>query len=227
MRFTPDDELIRRARAVLTRRERIYWVVGGAGSGKSTVCRAISTRHKIALYDMDEHIYGSYHSRFTQGRHPVNKAWSAAPNGLAWLLSMSWQEFDSFNRAAIPEYLDLLVEDLESGDGGTSCLIDGGISNPAMLAQVMPVQRIVGLVVPEITSAMIWEEDQERKGMKEAVWELPDREKLWDRFLEFDARITETVVTECVESGIAVCSRVASAPVEDTASQIAHLLGLE
>ena len=227
MRFTPNDELIRRAHAVLTRQERVYWVVGGAGSGKSTVCRAISTKYKITLYDMDAYIYGSYHSRFTEGRHPVNKAWSTAPNGLAWLLSMSWQEFDSFNRAAIPEYLDLLVEDLESGDGGSSYLIDDGISNPAVLAQAMPVHRIVGLGVRETTSAMIWEEDQKRKGMKEAVWQLPDPERAWDRFLEFDARITSAVLAECEQSGITVCSRDAAATVDETASRTARLLGLE
>ena len=85
MRFVIDHALLARAQEKLSGRT-LLWIVGGAGSGKTTVCQALSARLGLSVYDMDAHIYGSYHGRFNPARHPVNTAWSAAPDGLAWLL---------------------------------------------------------------------------------------------------------------------------------------------
>jgi len=137
MEFIINNDLLADARESLLRRDRLYWVVGGAGSGKTSICQALSARFNIPIYDMDAHIYGAYHARFTQERHPVNKAWSTSQNGLAWLLDMAWDEFYIFNQAALPEYLDLLVEDLDAHDPNGSLLVDGGICNPALIAQVI------------------------------------------------------------------------------------------
>ena len=149
MRFIINNDLLTQSRAALSRCDRLYWVVGGAGSGKSTICRSLSARYDIPVYDMDAHIYGAYHGRFTQERHPVNRAWSTASDGLAWLLDMSWDEFDSFNQAALPEYLDLLVEDLDAANPDASVLIDGGICNPALIAQVISTRQIVAWQYPD------------------------------------------------------------------------------
>ena len=77
--------------------------------------------------EKDAKIYGAYHGRFTQERHPVNKSWVNAKNGLAFLLDMTWEEFNHFNQAALPEYLDLLAEDLRDTAPNAGVLIDGGI----------------------------------------------------------------------------------------------------
>ena len=156
------DTLLQQARIAFRNHDQIYWIVGGAGSGKTTICQNLSAKFDIPIYDMDAHIYGVYHGRFTQERHPINKMWATAPNGLAWLLNKSWDEFDNFNRAALPEYLDLLVEDLDKMELDAGLLIDGGICNPAVLAQVMPISQIICLARPEHTSAEIWNENDAR-----------------------------------------------------------------
>ena len=112
-RFVVNEALLAAAKAKFANRPRVYWLVGGSGSGKTTLCQALAQQYNLPIYDMDAHIYGEYHGRFSPSRHPVNSQWAAAPNGLAWLLEMSWAEFDAFNQAAVPEYLDLLAEDLE------------------------------------------------------------------------------------------------------------------
>jgi len=142
MPFIINNDLLTQTRTTLYGRDRLYWVVGGAGSGKTTICRALSARFDIPIYDMDAHIYGAYHSRFTQKRHPVNRAWSTARDALAWLLDMSWDEFDSFNQAALPEYLDLLSKDLNATKSNASVLIDGGICNPGLLAQAIATRPV-------------------------------------------------------------------------------------
>jgi hypothetical protein len=201
-------------------------MLGGAGSGKSTICGLLSRRVGLPIYDMDAHIYGEYHARFSKERHPANWAWSSAENGLAWLLGMAWEEFDEFNRAALPEYLDLLARDLEALPPAAGVLVDGGVCNPAILARAIPVRQIVCLAAPGAASAGLWEESQERRSMKAAVYQLPNGEDAWRKFLEFDARISAAILQECVESGIQVCRREEGESMEGTAERVARLLGI-
>jgi hypothetical protein len=224
MQFIIDRDLLRQSHTALCKRDRLFWVIGGAGSGKTTICQALSARFDCPVYDMDAHIYGSYHSRFTQDRHPVNTKWSTAQDGLGWLLRMTWNEFNRFNQAALPEYLDLLSKDLEATDFDSSILIDGGICNPALLAQVIPTRQIVCLSSPKQSSADIWE-TAERNAMKEAVYQLPKPEEAWRKFLEFDDRITFEILKECQENHIPICSRGAGESVDEFAQQIACVLG--
>lgn len=221
-----DNNLLQQARTALFKRNRLYWVVGGAGSGKTTICQTLSARFDIPVYDMDAHIYDAYHGRFTLERHPVNKAWATAPNGLAWLLNKSWDDFDNFNRTALPEYLDLFSEDLEAIDPNASLLIDGGICNPALIAQVIPTRQIVCLARPERTSAQIWRENDERKSMKELFNHFPRPEETWHKFLEFDKQITVTILKECQENNISICSRNETESVDKFAERVANVLGL-
>ena len=223
IRFQVNQELLVQGWAALAGREALYWLVGGAGAGKTTVCGALATRFGIPVYDMDAHIYGSYHGRFDKVRHPVNTAWSTAPDGLAWLLTMSWDEFNGFNQAALPEYLDLLGEDLAAMPPGEKILIDGGICNPGLLAQVIPARQIVCLAAPGQSSAEIWAATDERRGMKEAIDQLPHPDVMWRTFLDFDRRITDTMLHECQEQGIAICRRAAATPVAALVEQVASL----
>jgi hypothetical protein len=226
MPFTINNDLLIQSRTILSKRNKLYWVVGGAGSGKTTICRTLSAQFNIPVYDMDEHIYGTYHSRFTQERHPVNRTWSMAQDGLAWLLDMSWAEFDSFNQAALPEYLDLLTEDIAAIEPNASILIDGGICNPALIAQAISPRQIVCLARPERSSAETWQETDERNSMKEIVCQLPKPEEAWCRFLEFDHLITQTILKECRDNQISVCLRNEAESVDEFAEKVANVLGV-
>ncbi len=226
MPFIINNDLLTQSHAILFRRDRLYWVIGGAGSGKTTICNVLSAKFDIPVYEMDAHIYGAYHGRFTQKRHPVNKAWSTARDGLEWLLDMSWDEFDSFNQAALPEYLDLLAEDLDAAKPNASVLIDGGICNPSLLTQAISTRKIVCLAIPERSGAEIWNETDERKSMKEAVFQLAKPEEAWCKFLEFDDLITRTILKECQENNVAVCPRGETESVDEFAERVAHVLGI-
>jgi len=226
MPFIINNDLLTQSRTALFKRDRLFWVVGGAGSGKTTICRALSAQFNVPVYDMDAHIYGAYHGRFTQEHHPVNTTWSTARDGLAWLLDMSWDEFDSFNQAVLPEYLDLLAEDIDATGPNASILIDGGICNPALIAQVISPRQIVCLAAPERSSAEIWQETDKRNSMKEVIYQLPKPEEAWCKFLEFDHLITQTILKECQENNISVCLRCETESVDEFAERVAHVLGI-
>lgn len=204
--FKINQSLLDHTRVVLNQRERLYWLIGGSGAGKTSVCGILSKEFGLPVYDMDAHIYGAYHSRFT-ARHPVNRTWAAAPNGLAWLLSMSWEEFDRFNRAALPEYLDLLSDDLDNPEYARGVLIDGGVCSPALLARAILPTQIVCLAAPELSSEQIWQADGERGEMKTFIDQLSQPEEMWRKFLAFDALITATILRESRASGIPICTR--------------------
>ena len=226
MRYVLNQDLLSQSRATLSKRDNLYWIVGGAGSGKTTICGAPSTSHGISISDMDVHNYGAYHGRFSQQRHPVNKAWSSSQNGLAWFLDMSWEEFDNFNRAALPEYLDLLAEDLQNIKADDSLLIDGGICNPEIIAQVIPTDRIVCLSMPKRPSSEIWQESDDRKSMKAAIYQLSNPGEAWRKFLEFDGRITDTILKECQEKNISICTRGTTEKIEVFALRVAEILDI-
>ena len=226
MAYTINEEYLTRARAALAGRDDLFWLVGGSGAGKTTICGALAAVYGLPVYDMDAQVYGAYHGRFSGQRHPVNSDWSKSPNGLAWLLAMSWEAFDNFNRAALAEYLDLLAEDVQAGAADGGLMIDGGICNPAIIAQVMPAKQIVCLATEERPSREVWEADAERLQMKEAVMDLGLGEEAWDRFLAYDGRITQTIIAESEESGISICRRGEGEAVADFARRVAGQLGL-
>lgn len=224
--FTIDVTLLQQAQKMLSQHEQVYWVVGGSGSGKTTVCQTLAKTYRLTLYDMDAHIYGAYHGRFTPNRHPVNSQWAAAPNGLAWLLDMSWAQFGSFNKAAVPEYLDLLAEDLAALPANTPVLIDGGIVHTAVAAHALPTRQMVCLVRSGRSSAEIWCETEERLGMKAMIDQLPNPVTAWQKFLAFDEQITQTIVQESRAASIAICTREESDSVAVLARRVADALDL-
>ena len=183
MHFDVNETLLTKARGVLMRRPNLYWIVGGSCSGKSTLCSNLSATYSVPVYDMDAQIFGGYQGRYVPERHPASLAWFRAGDPLAWALSLSLDDWYHLNRATHAEYLDLLADDLSASDPGSLLLIDGGITNPALLAQVLPVSQIVCLAVPRSLSTRLWEEDDERRGMKEAIERLPDPEQTWEAFL--------------------------------------------
>ena len=200
--FSLNYELLDRARAVLSSREHLYWIIGGACSGKSTISRALSETTGIPIYDMDEHIYGSYVGRYTLERHPSSTAWFSAPNPLAWVMSLSWEEFNSLNRAANAEYLDLLADDLADTNAHQRLLIDGGITHPSVLAQVMSPERVFCVQVAPEQSARMWETAGDRSDMRDWIHALPNPEKMWRKFLFFDRMISQTIDVESRECSI-------------------------
>jgi adenylate kinase family enzyme len=225
--FAVDIELIDRAGKVLSVHPYVYWVLGGAGSGKSTICAELSGMFSIPVYDMDEHIYGAYFARYRAEQHPANTAWAAARDGMQWLLDMSWDEFDAYNRAAAAEYLDLFSDDLAQMGPEKRVLVDGGLYHPELLSRVMPRERIVSLVAPHLDSTAVWTGTDERLAMKEMIGRLDDPERAWRTFLEFDANMTGTISNQAEAHGSPVVSRSPSDKVSVVAARVAAALGLE
>ena len=207
MIFSPNTAILDEVRSVLAGHPRIYWILGGACTGKTTVCRGISARTGIPIYDMDAHIYDTYVGRYTLDRHPASKTWISSEDPLEWALSQSWEAFTSVNRARDVEYLDLFAEDMRGKRKADPLLVDGGLTHPSILAQVMPPERIVCLEVEAGVSARLWDSDPGRAPMKRAILALPDPERAWSTFLAFDDLIAETILSESRRAGIAVVHR--------------------
>jgi ABC-type dipeptide/oligopeptide/nickel transport system ATPase component len=226
MRFKINTSLLKEAESFFANRKNIYWLLGGSGAGKSTICQTLAKKFDLPLYDMDAQIYGTYHERFSEMRHPVNTTWSNAENGMAWLLGLDWEAFNNFHQAALPEYLDLLVEDLTSRNPDTLIIIDGGVWHPALLAQALPTEQIVCLATEE-SSRDVWEGNKERHTMKEMFAYFPDPDTSWQKFLEFDKRISTTVENEARQMAVPLLKRTKKESVEKLTARVIQTLGLE
>ncbi len=224
--FEVDRALVREAALRLASARGLRWVIGGACSGKSTVCQIISRRTGVPVYDMDEHVYGRYMSRYSASRHPASTAWFKRGDGLRWVLSLSWETFDGLNRATSAEFLDLVAGDVAERYGDRPLLVDGGITHPSVLAAAVDPSRIACLAVDEAESRRIWEQDEARAGMRRAVERLPGVVDGWARFLTFNERMSATIEREAREQGIVVLARTAGGTAEEPSSILMRAWGL-
>ena len=213
--------LLEEARVTLIDRKHLRWFIGGSGSGKSTISRAIGAQRGIAVYDMDEAVFGRF--RFDPARHPATTAWFTAANPLHWMLSQPWPEFDALYRTANGEYLDLLAEDL-AGRPDEPLLIDGGITHPTVLTQVIPAARVICLERDEAQRAGEWDTAPGRTPMRDEILALPDGAALWRRFQEYDRRMTATLGRESRECGIQIVRWEESDTVEQVSERVLRLL---
>ena len=62
--------------------------------------------------------------------------------------------------------------------------------------------------------------------MKTMIDQLPNPDKAWQTFLEFDAQISQTILQECQANNIAICNRSETESVAKLAQRVAQALGM-
>ncbi len=227
MTVSVDHRLLAGVQSVLAGRAKVYWIIGGSGAGKSTVCREIGAKHGIPVYDMDEHVFTDYPQRCTQHRHPAISAWFTAPDSFAWMLGLPEGDFIAFNQAATAEFLDLLAGDLAGTPPDQALLVDGWVTDPDLLVQAAPPGQIACLEAALSLSAGAWEEDPDRQFMKEMIGRLPDPAAAWRRFLSFDALMSRLIHEQCQATGIRIFRRDERTSVGSTLAQVVPYLGID
>ena len=219
--FSLNDRLLTKSRAILAARPTLRWLIGGSGSGKSTIARALGAQTGITVYDMDEAVFGRY--RFDPARHPATTAWFTAANPLHWMLSQPWPAFDALYAAANAETLDLLADDL-AGRPDEPLLIDGGITHPSVLTQAIPAARILCLERDEAQRAGEWHTSPSRTPMRDEILALPDGVALWRRFQEYDRQMTATLSRESRACGIQIVRWEKGNTLEQVSERVLRLL---
>lgn len=205
-RFPIDHVMLKSASERLRGRRRLVWLLGGSCTGKTTVCNRLASLRDIATCDMDARIFGSYLDQYSPSKHPASCEWLTREDALRWALSLSWQEFHRLNEATNVEILDLFAQEITKASADRPLLVDGGLSHPYLLAQVLPTENIVCIRRQEKARADTWNTDDGKLQMKTMVLALPDGANLWNTFLHFDTMITKTLHDECLQAGIRVLS---------------------
>jgi hypothetical protein len=218
--------LVEAARDALQARTGLRFVVGAAGTGKTTVCAAIGERLRIDVLDMDARIYGTWHGRFDPVRHPASHAWSAAADPLAWQLALEPGVYLAFQEASTAEALDLLGDELRGTDPARPLLVDGGFGSVAALARIVPPDRIVCLALPPEDQARVWTATEDRREFLDVVARVSGVDDPVGRFLALDVALSAQMIEDARAVGIRVLERAPDEPVAATASAVEGHLGL-
>ncbi|MHB8892198.1 MAG: hypothetical protein ACYC65_09185 [Candidatus Limnocylindrales bacterium] len=205
--FDLDDTLVEAARAALHGRSGLRFLVGAAGTGKTTIAAEIGARHGVDVLDMDARIYGSWHGRFDPIRHPASHAWSAAADPLAWQLALEPEAYLAFQGASAAEVLDLLAAELHGDDPCRPILADGGFGSVGVLARIVSPDRIVCLALPPGDQAAVWTATEDRRAFLDVVRGVTAIADPVGRFLALDAHLASTMVRDAGAAGIPVLER--------------------
>ncbi len=224
--FAVDAILLESAADRLRAHRRLRFVLGGAGTGKSTVSAALADRHGLEILDMDARLYGSWHGRFDPARHPANHGWSSAADPLAWQVALEPEAFLAFHEAATAEALDLLADELREAGPTRPLLVDGGFGSVAVVARAVPASAAVCLALPPDLAATVWTGDEDRRGFLDVVAGVTSVDDPVARFLALDAAMTARMVADAGVAGVPVIERLRGEPVGMTAARAAQVLGL-
>jgi hypothetical protein len=224
--FPVDEALLASAADRLRAHPRLRFVLGGAGTGKSSVCLQLHESRHVAVIDMDARLYGSWHGRFDPVRHPANHAWSSAADPLAWQVAMEPEAFLAFHEAAAAEALDLLADELRGTDPAGLLVVDGGFGSVAVVARAVPASTVVCLALPPDLVATVWTGDEKRRGFLDVVAGIPGIDDPVGRFLALDAAMSARMVADAHAAGVAVIERQGGDPVGLTLAGVAEVLGL-
>ena len=230
--FAIDEALLAAATARLRANLNLWFVMGGAGTGKSSVCHHLHALMRLPVIDMDARMYGAWGDRWDPARHPANSAWMRAADPLAWQLSLAPEAFLQFHAAATAEALDLLAEEMAEmaaaaeADEGVTVLIDGGFGSLAVVARAVPPASIVCLAMPPRSSTFVWTSDPGRRGFLEEVAAVATVADPVARFLALDAALSERMVADAGHTGTAIVTRSPETPLEVTAVLVAAAFGL-
>jgi len=179
----------------------------------------------MLYYDMDEYIFDKYIRRYSKELHPASREWFFSKNPLNWALSFSsWAENNEFNIAATAEQLNLFCEDIQEIDKSQAILVDGGITNPAILVRVLDAHQICCIKIKDDHCISIWEDCEERQPMKKMILQLPSPQYKWSKFLNTNILMNRQIETECRENKIKIFYREEETPVDHMVNEISTLL---
>ena len=145
---------------------------------------------------------------------------------MQWALSLSWDEFNRLNEATNIEILDLFSQEVRASSETRPLLVDGGLSHPYLLAQVLPVDNVLCLKRDDTARAATWECDENKLRMRDMILALPDGRNLWNTFRHFDRMIAATMEDQCRQAGIQFIEAIEEPSMDCTAASIVQVWNL-
>ena len=119
----------------MTDLERVLWIGGGTGAGKSSVAIALAERHGIERYNYDWHDARDHSTRTRADRHPHRAAFLAMSLDERWVTRTPAQMAEE-SLADFRERFELVIEDLAAVSTGP-VIADGFGLLPELVAPLL------------------------------------------------------------------------------------------
>jgi len=186
--------------------ENVFWILGGACTGKSTLATALREYLGLHLIDMDERIYGTWVPLYSAESYPENHHWIHQVNPLEWALGLSDDAYSEHCKKVSGEYFQLLEIELGCRDNQEATIIDGGFNSLVPWIQEIQPGNVICLDIERELAITEWNSHPNRAGFKREIIALSEGEEKWKRFLELDALISSQLVQQANALEIPVIS---------------------
>lgn len=205
--------------------DRVYWVGGGSGSGKSTVARRLAAIHGLRLYDTDA-VMADHGRRTTAEDSPLMKAFAAMDEDERWVNRSPAVMRDTFHWFR-GEGFGLIVDDLLDLPREPPVVAEGFRLLPRLVRPLLSEPRHAVWLIPTPELRSVAFESRRPSG---APWAFVDRTTDPDRalrnLLERDRMFTEGLAEEAKALGLHTVLVDTSMGEDDVVEVVADWFGL-
>ncbi len=182
------------------RLERVYWIGGGSGAGKSTVAARVAERYGLGVYATDD-VMGDHVRRSAPADTPYLQRFLAMDMDERWVNRSPQTMLDTFHWYH-GEGFGLIVEDLLASPADRGPVVEGFRLLPELVAPLLadPRHAVWLLPTPEFRRAAF----QSRGGLWQIAGRTGDPERALRNLLDRDRMFTERLEATATKLGLPV-----------------------
>ena len=216
-------QVIAMSNAIRDRFQRVYWIGGGSGAGKSTIAHRISGQYGMRVYATDD-VMQDHARRTTLGDAPLLHAFMAMDMDERWVSRTPRTMLETFPWFH-GEGFDLIVEDLLNLPGNAPIVVEGFRLLPRLVKPLLHSDRnaVWLLPAPEFRQAVLENRGRSTSGF---LAKTSDPERALRNLLERDRMFTDLLRAEAAHLGVSAIEVDAMVTEEQLTNRVSEIFGL-
>jgi 2-phosphoglycerate kinase len=205
------------------RLQRVYWIGGGSGAGKSTIARHLADRHGLRVYSTDDAM-ADHARRSTREDSPLLHRFMAMDMDERWVNRSPTTMLETFHWFQ-GEGFDMIIEDLVRLPRESGVIVEGFRLLPRLVKPLLPVagQAVWLLPTPDFRQAVLESRGGTASGF---LAETTDPEKASRNLLERDRMFTDILRSEAARLDLAAIEVDATMTEHDLTARVTDVFGL-
>ena len=209
--------------AVRDRLQRVYWIGGASGAGKSTIARRIAAQHGFRVYATDD-VMADHARRSTRDDAPLLHRFMAMDMDERWVNRSPRTMLDTFHWFR-GECFNMIVEDLLRFPRQPGVIVEGFRLLPRLVKPLLgvPAHAVWLLPTPDFRQSVLRNRGGPTSGF---LSKTNDPERTLHNLLERDRMFTQILREETARLKLSAMEVDATLTEEDLARRVTEALGL-